>query len=303
MKKIFLFLILMVLLAACGTKVPKAGEYTTEINGVELWYKVAGQGDKVLFVQAPSQGTSVDFLVHTMKPLEDEFTVVYYDPRGNGKTERNPDPATLTVGQVVEDLEALRAHLEVEDFALFGQSNGSLVALNYAAKYPDFLSHLILTNDGVGDSPEYSQEKIGEMAANEEYLEAVMALGEMENLTNDEEFTDWFRKAGVIYCWDVAACQDYMENVPAGSLDLETFFGIMMSSEQFYDVYDDLASIEVPALVVAGEHDVFNSVQAGQNLADGLANGELLVLEDTNHMPTFDNPEALFAAMTAFINE
>ena len=53
----------MVLLAACGTKVPQEGEYTTEINGVDIWYKVAGQGDKVLFIQAPSQGTGVDLLV------------------------------------------------------------------------------------------------------------------------------------------------------------------------------------------------------------------------------------------------
>ena len=168
MKKLGLILILMVVLAACGTNVPQEGEFTTEINGVDIWYKVAGQGDKVLFIQAPSQGTSVDFLVNTMEPLEDDFTVVYYDPRGNGKSERNPDPETITVGQVVEDLEALRAHLDVEDFALFGQSNGSLVALNYAAKYPDYLTHLILTNDGVGDPPEYSQTKIGEMAADED---------------------------------------------------------------------------------------------------------------------------------------
>ena len=135
------------------------------------------------------------------------------------------------------------------------------------------------------------------------YLDAVMALGEIGNVTNDEEFTDWFRTAGVIYCWDVPACKAYMDDVPAGSMDLETFFAISSTSEQFYGVYDQLASIEVPTLVVAGEHDVFNSVQAGQNLADGLANGDLLILEDTNHMPTFDNPETLFAAMDEFINK
>jgi len=303
MKKLCLFLILMALLAACGTNLPQEGEYTTEINGVELWYKVAGQGDKVLFIQAPTQGTGVDLFVQTMKPLEGDFTVVYYDPRGNGKSDRNPDPETITVGQVVEDLEALRAHLEVEDFALFGQSNGSLVALNYAAKYPDYLTHLILTNDGVGDSPEYSQTRIGEMAANEDYQEAVMALGDIGNVTNDEEFTDWFRKVGVIYCWDVPACKAYMENVSADAMDLESFFAISSTSDQFHGVYDELASIKVPALVVAGEYDAFNSVQAGQNLADGLTNGELLVLADTNHMPTFDNPETLFAAMTEFINK
>jgi proline iminopeptidase len=302
MKKIVLFFMLIFILAACGTKLPQKGEFTTKINGVNLWYKVAGQGNKVLFIQAPSQGTGVDIFVQTMKPLEDDFTLVYYDPRGSGQSERNPNPEKITVGQVVEDLEALRAYLGIESFALFGQSNGSLVALNYAAKYPDYLTHLILTNDGIGDPPEYSETKIGEMAADETYLEAVMALGDIGSATNDEEFTDWFRTAGVIYCWDVAACRAYMDNVSSNAMDLETFFAISMTSDQFSGVYDELSSIQVPTLVVAGEHDAFNSVQAGQNLANGLPNGELMVLENCNHMPTMDNPEVLFASISEFIN-
>jgi proline iminopeptidase len=234
--------------------------------------------------------------------LEDDFTVVYYDPRGSGNSERSPDPATITVGQVVEDLEALRAYLEVDEFALMGQSNGALVALNYANKYPDNLTHLILTNQGVGDLPEYSQTKIGELAMDERFLEAVMALGDIGSATNDKEFTDWFKKVGLVYCWDVAACTEYVGTVGAEAMDLETFFAINGTEDQFYGVFDELASIDIPTLVVAGDHDVFVSVQAAQNLVDGLPNAELVVLENTNHMPTFDNPEDLFTSITEFIN-
>jgi proline iminopeptidase len=236
-----------------------------------------------------------------MKPLEDDFTMVYYDPRGNGKSERNPDPATITVGQVVEDLEALRAHLDLDEFALMGQSNGAFVSLNYALKYPDHLTHLILTNQGIGDPPEYSQTKLGELAQDERYLEAVMALGELGNMTNDAEFTELFKKIALVYCWNVEGCQDYVNTAGPEAIDLETFFAITTTGDQFMDVYDELASIEIPTLVVAGAHDVFISVEAAQNLVDGLPNAELVVLEDTNHMPTIDNPEDLFASVKEFL--
>jgi proline iminopeptidase len=301
MKKLLIpFLIL--LLTACAPELPEVGEFSTEINGVDIWYKVAGQGNQVLFFQAPAQGTGVDLFVQTMTPLEDDFTLVYYDPRGSGKSERAPDPTTINVGQVVEDLEALRSYLEIEEFALMGQSNGALVALNYAAKYPEHLNHLILTNQGIGDPPEYSETKIGELAMDERYLEAVMALGDIATVTNDKEFTEWFKKVGLVYSWDVDAIMEYADKIGPEAMDLETFFMISSTEGDFYGVFDELASIEIPTLVVAGEHDVFVSLEAARKLADGLANGELVVLKDTNHMPSFDNPEDLFASVTEFLN-
>ncbi len=300
MRKLILILISAVLITACSPALPENGESTVEINGVNLWYKVAGQGNTVLLVQAPSQGTASHFLVQSMKPLEAEYKVVYYDTRGSGNSERNPDPDTLNIGQIVEDLEALRQHLELEEFAMYGQSNGALIALNYAAKYPDHLTHLIVTSAGFGDPPEYSQTKIGELAANEEYLEAVMGLGNLSTLTSDQDFTEWFKLVGIVYCWDTTACKNYAAQVPDDLMDLETFLAISATSSEYETIYEQLASIEVPTLVVAGEHDVFNSVDAARKVVEGLPKGELLVLEDCNHMPTFDNPQGLFSAMTEF---
>ena len=56
----------MVLLCAGCSSQLQPGEYTTEINGAEIWYKVAGQGDQVLLVQAPPQGPGCEFLADSM---------------------------------------------------------------------------------------------------------------------------------------------------------------------------------------------------------------------------------------------
>ncbi len=301
MRRIIVFLIIFLALAACGRQLPQTGEYTVEINGVDLWYKVAGQGNQVLLFQAPAQGTGADLFVQSMKPLEDDFTVVYYDSRGSGLSERNPDPETITIGQVVDDLEGLRAHLGLEEFALMGQSNGAFVALNYAQKYPDHLTHLILTNSGLGDSEEYSATMIGKMAMDEQYQEALMALGEF-NATNDEEFTEWFKVVAPVYFRDVAACKAYVDTVAPDALDLETFLAIGATEHQFLGVYDNLAAIQIPTLVVAGEYDFGVSPESAEALAAALPDAELVVLKDTNHMPTMDNPDDLFAAVTDFLN-
>jgi proline iminopeptidase len=305
MKKALLVFVLVLMLFACSPNLPANGEFTAEINGVELWYKVAGQGDQVLFIQSPPQGFGVDLFVQTMKPLEEEFKIVYYDSRGTGSSERNPDPETLNIGQVVQDIEALRVHLGIDKFALMGQSMGALVSLNYAQQYQDNLSHLILTNKGVGTPEDYTPTMMGELAQDEQYLDAVMALGDIGAVSNDVEFTDWFRIVAPIYFWNVDYSNEYMSSIPAGSdlLDLETFYSVSATEAQYQAVFDELASIQVPTLVVAGDRDVFISVEAAQNLADRLPDAELIVLEHTNHMPTADNPDSFFAKLTEFLNK
>lgn len=304
MRKALVLLLLVFLITACSPRLPANGEFTAEINGVDLWYKVAGQGTQVLFVQPPAQGTGVDLFILSMTPLEQDFKVVYYDPRGSGQSERDPDPETLNIGQVIEDIEALRLHLGIEEFALMGQSNGALVSLNYAEKYPEHLTHLILTNEGIGTAEDYTPTMMGEMAQQEKYQAALGALGDMSTVVDDVTFTDWFKVAAPVYFWNVEWCDEYTAGIPAGSaaFDLETFGAISATKDQYEAVFDNLGAINIPTLVVAGDRDFSVSVEAAQTLASRLPNAELIVLDHTNHMPTIDNPDDFFPQLTAFLN-
>jgi proline iminopeptidase len=77
--------------------------------------------------------------------MERELRVVYFDQRGSGYSER-PASGDYALATLVEDVEALRRTLGVPKIALMGHSFGGFLALEYAAKYPQHVSHLVFVS-------------------------------------------------------------------------------------------------------------------------------------------------------------
>jgi proline iminopeptidase len=78
--------------------------------------------------------------------LSPSFRLIYYDQRGRGNSAANVRPEDVTIRSDVEDIERLRLFFHLDSFALLGHSWGGTLALEYATRYPDHLSHLILLN-------------------------------------------------------------------------------------------------------------------------------------------------------------
>jgi proline iminopeptidase len=120
---------------------------TMPIRDVSLFVKVVGRGDPLLLMHG---GPGADHT--TMLPfrrLADRFTLVFYDHRGNGRS--TGAPSSMTWENLTADADALRQRLSFERWAVLGHSFGGHVALEYALRYPDRLSHLVLLDTG-GDS-------------------------------------------------------------------------------------------------------------------------------------------------------
>jgi proline iminopeptidase len=99
------------------------------------------------------------------------FRVITFDQRGCGKSTPFGSLENNTTWDIVEDIERLRKHLEVEDWIVTGGSWGTTLALLYAEKYPRFVKGLILRSVCLIDaaSNEWFYEKGG---ASEVYPEA-----------------------------------------------------------------------------------------------------------------------------------
>ena len=78
--------------------------------------------------------------------------MIYFDERGTGRSER-PFNKDYKMATLVQDVEALRKHLGVQQLSLMGQSFGGTIALEYAASYPENVKKLIIV-DGAADLPE-----------------------------------------------------------------------------------------------------------------------------------------------------
>ena len=130
------------------------GVHRFGVDGVNLWYRVAGQagGKPVVFLHGgPGEGSQT--FAHFAGPaLERTLRMVYLDQRGSGRSDRPQDPKAYSIAQLVDDIEALRTHLGVARIALIGHSFGTILGLEYAAKYPQHVSRLVLAS-AVSDLP------------------------------------------------------------------------------------------------------------------------------------------------------
>ena len=125
------------------------GVHESEINGARLWYRVAGDSASrlpvLVFLHGGPGYNSYSFSALEGPRLEGALRVVYLDQRGSGRSERPPNK-DYALSTLVEDLEGLRRSLGVSRIAVMGHSFGGVLALEYAARYPDRVSHLILVS-------------------------------------------------------------------------------------------------------------------------------------------------------------
>ncbi len=141
----FLLLTFPTAARADGPATLEPGEHHAVVNGVRLWYRVAGrtEGVPVVFLHGgPGQGSQT-FARFAGPALEPRLRMVYLDQRGSGRSER-PWTDAYSLDLLVDDLEQLRRAWGVEQIALVGHSFGTILALEYAARYPDRTERIVL---------------------------------------------------------------------------------------------------------------------------------------------------------------
>ncbi|GAB4587719.1 prolyl aminopeptidase [Nocardia sp. IFM 10818] len=117
-------------------------------DGQQIYWEVSGNpaGKPVVFLHGGPGGGTAPFHRQFFDPAA--YRIVLFDQRGCGRSVPHiADGASLeanTTWHLVRDIEALRTHLGVERWQVFGGSWGSTLALSYAQTHPDRVTELIL---------------------------------------------------------------------------------------------------------------------------------------------------------------
>ena len=120
--------------------------FCTSADGARLAIATLGEGPPL--VKAATWLTDVEkepdnlFSRHWVSELSRDHSLIRYDARGCGMSER--DVERITMEAWIEDLEAVVSTFDIDRFPLLGMSQGSAIAINYAARHPDRVSHLVL---------------------------------------------------------------------------------------------------------------------------------------------------------------
>jgi len=121
-------------------------KFCTTEDGVRIAYATVGDGPPL--VKAANWLSHLEYdwdspiWRHLLAEASREHTFIRYDERGNGLSDWNV--SNLSFEAFVEDLESVVEAAGVDRFPLLGISQGGAVAIAYAIRYPEKVSHLIL---------------------------------------------------------------------------------------------------------------------------------------------------------------
>jgi proline iminopeptidase len=234
----------------------------------------------------------------------DEFTLVFYDHRCNGRSE-GARVSSMTWENLTADADALRQRLGFERWAVLGHSFGGHVALEYALRYPECLSHLILLDTG-GDS-RCARENAARILAERGYRPSTVKLVQRffnGQIAPNEMFPALMRFGGAYYHHPsiVRLARTMVRGEWHTKMRPEALIFAGSQLLKDWTVMDRLSEIKVPTLVLAGRDDFLFPPEHQLALAAGLPNAHLQIIERAGHNAHEEQPTEVMAAVRHFIS-
>ena len=213
--------------------------------------------------------------------LSQHYTLVRYDGRGMGLSDRNT--ADFSLEAKVKDLEAVIDGAGIDRCAIMGLSEGGPTAVAYAVKHPDRVSRLVL----YGSNPSFNQ--MAETSEGRQLADAMINLARVGWGSDHPSYRQFFTAM-------------FMPDAPAEAL--RTFSQYQRASAPpesvvamiealiKFDVRDLAPQVSVPTLVIHRRGDTAVPFESGREFAALIPGARFLPLEGRNHIFMPDEPEA-----------
>jgi proline iminopeptidase len=291
----------------------RPGGHDVVVNGVRLYYRVAGVGvagaPPVVFLHGgPGQG-SYHFAALEGPRMERSLRMVYLDQRGSGRSER-PWNRAYSMDLLVEDLEAVRKILGVERIALIGHSFGGTLALEYASRYPRHVAALVFA-DGLWDAPEQVRLRCDETNARFPGAAARLLGDSAGRAAASDRECDWFwrlpdaeREAmNNALMFPDSAVRIRLDSVQAASGERNTgeLGNALFRAGLLRYRFTAMQRLSMPVLVIVGRHDAAAVPASLRELARRLPNARYLEYENAGHFVYLDEPDRFARDVAAFV--
>ena len=253
--------------------------FCTVPDGVQIAYATVGAGP--VLVKAANWLSHLEFdwnspvWRHWLTGLSAHHTLVRYDERGCGLSDWEVDDFSLEAW--VRDLETVVDMLGLERFPLLGISQGGPVAIAYAVRHPEKVSHLIL----YGSYACGLLRKRSPTAAQLEELETLLQLIKVgwgqDNPAFRQVFTTFFMPEATAEQMHWFNDLQRMSTSPGNAVKFRTAFSQL-------DVRDLATRVTTPTLVLHARDDAAEPFEEGRRLAALIPGARFIPLEGKNHL-------------------
>ena len=270
-------------------------------------YIAQGRGPATLLVHPGGPGLTYHYLRGLLKLASTNLRVILFNPRGVGHSWAPKNRSEYTIGNLAEDVEAIRRSFGIKELHLLGYSAGGFVALEYAHRYENRLTSLLLC------ATAGSAEEI--RAANRLMLQSVSprVRARFLELRRAKAFDS--REYQQIAERIAQPFQTrFLTSTPADWKATRTspavFHAMMTRTGDVFTVDGTIASwdgrryyskIETPSVVVVGKYDYF--LEPSMEMAERIEPAHLRVLAHSSHMEVLEQPREFLGTLREFLED
>ncbi len=224
--------------------------------------------------------------IESLKQTRGDATVVAADWRGFGGSKGIASVDQIHFPTFSSDMVALLEELDLKDVCVVGHSTGGLIAMMAILQKPKLFSSLILL-DSVGPH------------GLELTLPKEQVLSHFAKMSTDEEY------CRMVLAATIRGCDPYSKSFESllkitRSCDQPMWQGVIEVLSSQIDIDHEIKKINLPTLILHGEHDLVLPLKTSQLIHQSLTNSSFKILPDQGHSMNLENPIAFSAECLGF---
>lgn len=282
----------------------RQGLATTD-DGIELFYRIAGDGPGPALVCSNGIGVSTFFWKYVVDRFAAERPVVVWDYRGHGRSSRPGPDQQVDIQRCARDLGTICEAAGVERPVLAGHSMGTQVILERYRQAPHDVRGLVSVLGTYGKPLDTFNDAAFARTAFDLFLSFAEGFPRLVDVAGkflmaQPAAYDIARLTGMV---DPRHCsrddlRDYLHHLTEIGFP---FFFRMLRELGEHSAEDLLPRVDVPVLVIAGEFDAFTPNRLARKLDELLPDSELIMLPGATHAGIVEQPEPINTAIADFL--
>ncbi len=278
-------------------------------NGYKVWTKRVKGGEVPVLTLHGGPGCTHEYLECLEDFLPEKgFQVIYYDQLGSHYSDQPTDLSLWTLERFCEEVEEVRQALGLENFYLYGQSWGGLLAMEYALKYQKHLKGLIISNM-TASVPCYVDNLNRLRLELSPEKQDVLRKYEEKGEYNAPEYEQIM--LGEIYSKHLCRITPWPEPFQRTFKHLNVqIYHFMQGPNEFivtgnlkdWDRWDRISNIEVPTLLIGARYDTMNPEEI-RKMGTFIPHSRVHICENGSHLAMYDDQESYFQHLLRFLDD
>ena len=222
--------------------------------------------------------THIVWSLHEQFYASQGFNVLSVDIPGHGNSD---GPALTSIEGISDWIKALTIKLDIKKIIILGHSQGCLVGIDFASRYPDLTEKLVLVSGSY------------KMPVNQELIELAEA--------GDEKAVLLMMK------WGYEGSKAFIGGNPVKKIvnsarDIREILAVdLKACNNYKNGENAIKKISCPTLCIFGDLDKMVPVKVGLKMAEQISNSKTKIISDCGHMIIFEKAFEMRKLVKEFI--